>query len=338
MKLVLCLILPLLTASCVMSPEAPPPPDRYEFHQTEMGVPFRIVLYAPSAFAAQVAAAAAFQRIKQLNDIMTDYDSDSELSRLSQTSGQDQAVPVSPDLWVVLQRAQELAQSSQGAFDVTVGPYVNLWRFARSQGKLPDPERLAKARLAVGYAKMQLDPERHTVKLLAPNMRLDLGGIAKGYAVDQALMVLGRVGIASALVSGGGDMAVSGPPPDKEGWRVELPPLDASNAPAARFVVLSRVGISTSGDLFQRLEINGVRYSHIIDPRTGEGLTDHSLVTVIAPDDFTADGLTKVMSVLDPKDALKFIARTPEAAVRIVRKPGDKIELYESKGFRKYYE
>jgi hypothetical protein len=91
-------------------------------------------------------------------------------------------------------------------------------------------------------------------------------------------------------------------------------------------------GISTSGDLFQRLEINGVRYSHIIDPRTGVGLTDHSLVTVIAPDDFTADGLTKVMSVLDPKDALKFIAKTPDAAVRIVRKPGDKIEAYESKG------
>jgi thiamine biosynthesis lipoprotein len=169
-------------------------------------------------------------------------------------------------------------------------------------------------------------------------MRLDLGGIAKGYAVDQAVKCLSRLGITSALVSGGGDMAVSGPPPGKEGWRIELPPLDASNAPLTRFVVLSQAGISTSGDLFQRLEINGVRYSHIIDPRTGVGLTDHSLVTVIAPDDFTADGLTKVMSVLDPKDALKFIAKTPDAAVRIVRKPGDKIEAYESQGFRKYYE
>jgi thiamine biosynthesis lipoprotein len=328
----------LLAVSCVSVPEGAPPPGRYEFHQTEMGVPFRIVLYAASTNTAEGAAAAAFKRIKQLNDMMTDYDSDSELSRLSQTSGQDQAVPVSPDLWAVLARAQELAQNSHGAFDVTVGPYVNLWRFARREGKLPDPARLAKARQAVGYDKMQLDPARRTVKLLAPNMRLDLGGIAKGYAVDAALKVLGRLGIASALVSGGGDMAVSGPPPGKDGWRIELPPLDTSNAPPARFVVLTQAGISTSGDLFQRLEINGVRYSHIVDPRTGVGLTDHSLVTVIAPDDFTADGLTKVMSVLDPKAARKFIAKMPDVAVRIVRKPGDKIEMHEFNGFHKFYE
>jgi thiamine biosynthesis lipoprotein len=334
----LSILLALLAASCVSRPEAAAPPDRYEFHQTEMGVPFRIVLYAPSQNAAKSAAAAAFQRVKELNDMMTDYNSDSELSRLSQTSGQDQAVAVSPDLWVVLERAQTLAQRSQGAFDVTVGPYVNLWRFARSQGKPPDPARLARARQAVGYAKMQLDPARHTVKLLAPNMRLDLGGIAKGYAVHQAVETLRRLGIASALVSGGGDMGVSGPPPGKKGWRIELPPLDASNAPPARYVVLSQAGISTSGDLFQRLEINGVRYSHIVDPRTGMGLTDHSLVTVIAPDDFTADGLTKVMSVLAPKDALPFMARTPGTAVRIVRKPGNKVEVYESKRFYRFYE
>ena len=331
-------MLPLLAVSCVSTPEAGPPPERYEFHQTEMGVPFRIVLYARTQNAADDAAAAAFQRIQQLNDIMTDYDSDSELSRLSRTSGQDQSVQVSPDLWVVLQRAQDLARRSQGAFDVTVGPYVNLWRFARSEGKLPDPARLAKARLAVGYDKMKLDPARHAVKLLSPNMRLDLGGIAKGYAVDQALKVLSRLGIARALVSGGGDIGVSGPPPGKAGWRIELPPLDASNAPPARFVVLSHAGISTSGDLFQRLEIGGVRYSHIVDPRTGIGLTDHSLVTVIAPDDFTADGLTKVMSVLNPKDAVKFMEKTPEASVRIVRKPGDTVEVRESKKFRHYYE
>jgi len=337
MRLAVLLILPWCVSSCVTSPEAPAL-SRFEFHQTEMGVPFRIVLYALSTNSAQGAAAAAFQRIKQLNDCMTDYDSDSELSRLSRTSGQNQVVPVSPDLWNVLERAQALAESSQGAFDVTVGPYVNLWRFARREGKLPDPDRLAKARLAVGYTRMHLDPAHHTVELLAPNMRLDLGGIAKGYAVDQGLKVLGRLGIPSALVSGGGDIAVGAPPPGKEGWRIELPPLDASNAPPTRFVLLSQAGISTSGDLFQRLEIDGVRYSHIVDPRTGIGLTDHSLVTVIASDDFTADGLTKVMSVLNPKDALQFIARTPDAAVRIVRKPAEKIEVYESKDFRKYYE
>jgi FAD:protein FMN transferase len=241
-------------------------------------------------------------------------------------------------LWVVLQRAQSLAERSGGAFDVTVGPCVNLWRQARREGKLPDPARLAKARLSVGYKQVKLDPTARTVTLLAPDMRLDLGGIAKGYAVDQGLHVLSRFGVGSALVSGGGDLAVSAPPPGKRGWLIELPPLDATNAPPARFVLISHAGLSTSGDLFQRLETNGVRYSHIIDPRTGIGLTDHSLVTVIAPDDFTADSLTKVMSVLNPKDALRFIKDMPHIDVRIVRKPGDKIELYESRRFHQYYQ
>ena len=337
MRLLWC-FLGVICCSCVSTQTEVITLNRYEFEQPEMGVPFRIVLFAPDSAIAGRAASFAFQRVKQLNDIMTDYDSDSELSKLSQTSGQGREVTVSHDLWVVLQRGQELAEGSGGAFDMTVGPYVNLWRQARRQGTLPDSARLAKARLSVGYQNVKLDPSQRGVTLLAPNMRLDLGGIAKGYAVDQALQVLSRFGVGSALVSGGGDMAVSGPPPGKKGWRIELPPLDSTNAPPARFVVLSHAGISTSGDLFQKLEINGHRYSHIIDPRTGIGLTDHSLVTVIAPNDFTADSLTKVMSVLPPKAALKFIKKTPQAVVRIVRQPGAKIELYESRQFGSFYE
>lgn len=302
-----------------------------------MGVPFRIVLYAPSQAMADKASEAAYRRIAQLNDIMTDYDPDSELSRLSRTSGQGQAVHVSHDLWVVLQRAQSLAEQSGGAFDVTVGPYVNLWRLARQLKKLPSRERLERARRSVGYKYVKLDPDHQMVTLLAPDMRLDLGGIAKGYAADQGLHVLDRLGIGSALVSGGGDIAVSGPPPGKRGWTIEIPPLDASNAPPARFVLLTHAGLSTSGDLFQRLDIDGKRYSHLVDPRTGIGLTDHSLVTVIAANDFTADSLTKVMSVLPPQQALRFIKHVRHAAVRIVRQPGKEIEEYESPGFRHYY-
>ena len=334
----LCLLLAAVCASCVSTQSKIISLDRYEFDQPQMGVPFRIVLYAPNPAMAELAAASAWKRIKQLNDMMTDYDSDSELSRLSQSSGQNRAVPVSYDLWVVLQRAQALAERSGGAFDVTVGPYVNLWRQARREGKLPDPARLAKARWSVGYKQVLLNPAGRTVTLLVPDMRLDLGGIAKGYAVDQALHVLKRFGLGSAMVSGGGDLAAGDPPPGKRGWRIELPPLDASNAPPARYVLLSHAGLSTSGDLFQRLEIDGKRYSHIIDPRTGIGLTDHSLVTVIAPDDFTADSLTKVMSVLGPAEALRFIKDVPQTAARIVRKPGEKIEVYESKGFGRYYQ
>jgi thiamine biosynthesis lipoprotein len=310
---------------------------RFEYQQPQMGLPFRLVLYAPDRPLADAAAAAAFRRLEQLDRILSDYDTDSELSRLSRTSGQGQPVRVSSDLWCVLQRAQDLAQRSDGAFDVTVGPCVTLWRKARREQRLPDPARLAEAQRAVGHEHVRLDPKRQTVELLVSDMRLDLGGIAKGYAVDEALKALDHLGIRRALVAGGGDLAVGDPPPGTMGWRIELAPLDASNAPPARFVLLSRAALATSGDLFQRLDLGGKRYSHIIDPHTGIGLTDHSLVTVIAPDCMTADSLTKVVSVLGPTRGLRFIEKTRCVAARVVRQPGQTVEVYESREFSRYY-
>ena len=169
-------------------------------------------------------------------------------------------------------------------------------------------------------------------------MRLDLGGIAKGYAIDEAQKVLGARGITRALVAGGGDMAVSDAPPGESGWRIEIAPLDAPNAPPARFVRLRHHALATSGDLFQHVEIDGIRYSHIVDPRTGLGLIDHSLVTVIARDCMTADSLTKPVSVLGPAKGVAFIEDTPGAAALIVRKPGAVIEARESRRFKQFCE
>ncbi|HTL18516.1 MAG TPA: FAD:protein FMN transferase [Patescibacteria group bacterium] len=311
---------------------------RFEYQRPEMGMPFRMVLYAPNQGSADLAAEAAFQRIKQLNDIMSDYDADSELSKLSATSGSGRPVPVSADLWFVLARAQDLAKQSHGAFDITVGPFVNLWRRARRQHQLPDPERLAEARKAVGYEHVKLRPKGHTVELLVPNMKLDLGGIAKGYAIGEALNTLRKQHIDRALVEGGGDVAVSDPPPGKKGWRFELSSLDITNAPPERFLSLRNCAISTSGDLYQRLEINGKRYSHIVDPKTGIGLTDHSLVNIIAPDSITADSLTKVVSVLGPENGLRFVERIPHVAARVMRAPAGHLEMRESGGFSQYYD
>jgi thiamine biosynthesis lipoprotein len=312
--------------------------NRFEYQRPQMGVEFRLILYAPDKPAADAAAEAAFNRVKELNDIMSDYDPESELSRLSRTSGQGKVVKVSDDLWYVLKRSQELAEQSEGAFDVTVGPCVLLWRKARREHKLPDHDRLEQARQSVGYRKMRLDPKKHTVELLAPNMRLDLGGIAKGYAVDEALCVLKEKRINRALLEGGGDFKVSDPPPGRKGWRIQVAPLDMTNAPPVRFLSLANAAISTSGDLYQRLEIDGKRYSHIIDPHTCIGLTDHSLVNIIAPDSITADSLTKVVSVLGPEKGMKFVHSWRNVFARVMRNPGEKIEVYESPGFAKFYE
>jgi thiamine biosynthesis lipoprotein len=310
--------------------------NRYEFTQAQMGVAFRMVLYAPNDSAAEDAATAAFNRIKELNGIMSDYDPDSELSRLSRTAGQGVDVALSPDLWTILERSQALARRSGGAFDVTIGPCVNLWRRARRARELPDVERLAEARKSVGYEHLRLNPKSRTARLLVPEMRLDLGGIAKGYAVDEALKVLRARGIERALVAGDGDIGVSEAPPGKPGWRIAMATLDVSNAPANSFVILRHAAISTSGDLSQRLEIGGVRYSHIVDPRTGIGLTDHSLASVIARDSTTADSLATAVSVLGPEKGLKLVQRSAGAAARIVRRPGEKLETHESSRFMNF--
>jgi thiamine biosynthesis lipoprotein len=311
---------------------------RFEYQRPEMGMAFRMVFYAADQATADKAADAAYARIKQLNDIMSDYDPDSELSKLSASSGSGRAIPVSPDLWLVLVRSQDLAEKSAGAFDVTVGPFVNLWRRARRQHQLPPPERLDEARGAVGYRNMKLRPDDRSVELLVPNMKLDLGGIAKGYAIGEALKTLRAQGVERALVEGGGDVGVSEPPPGKTGWRFDLSSLDITNAPGERFLLLKNCAISTSGDLYQRLEIDGKRYSHIVDPRTGIGLTDHSLVNVIAPESITADSLTKVVSVLGPERGLKFIEGVPDVAARVMRAPEGKLEIRESTRFAAYYE
>jgi thiamine biosynthesis lipoprotein len=310
------------------------PLQRYAYEKAEMGVPFRITLYARDEATAKAAADAAFDHIAVLNSILSDYDPDSELSRLSQTSGQGKVVPVSTVLWGLLERGQTLAQRSDGAFDVTVGPLVNLWRRARRKQELPSPELIAEMRSRVGYQKLRLDAGHRTAELLAPEMRLDLGSIAKAFAVDEALAVLQKRGLPRALVAGSGDMAAGDAPPDQPGWKIEVATLDAPGAPPPQMVLLKHRGIATSGDLFQRVEIGGRRYSHIVDPRTGMGLTDHGMVTVLAPDCLTANGLSTSVSVVGPERGLKLVEETPGAAARIVRQPEAQIEWIESSRWR----
>lgn len=309
------------------------PLQRFEFTSVQMAIPFRIVLYAPDGTTATNAAQAAWARIGELNRILSDYDPDSELSRLGSTSPHPTPVPVSPELFQVLSVATEVSRASDGAFDISVGPLTQLWRRTRRQRELPDSGKLQAAIAAVGWNSVQLAPPDR-VRLLKPGMRLDAGGIAKGYALDEATRILRSHGIRSSLVAGAGDLVVTAPPPGQRGWRVEVAPLDIPNAPPARHVWLRDASLCTSGDLFQHVEIGGTRYSHIVNPRTGLGLTDHSLVTVIGPDGMTTDALSTALSVAGPAHAVS-IARRFEAEVLLVRKPGPDLEFIESRGFRR---
>lgn len=271
------------------------PLSRFEYFRLLMGMKVRIVVYAPDEGMAVDACAAAFRRIAVLDDIMSDYRADSELMRLCAKAG-GPPVKVSPDLFRVLQRAQDVARRSDGAFDATVGPLVALWRRVRKEKRLPTPEELQQAQAIVGWQKLTLDPAAQTAKLAVSGMRLDLGGIAKGYADDCAQAVLRQHGITRALVEAGGDIVVSGPPPGTAGWRIRVP--GAGEDGKDLLLTIANRGISSSGDTEQFVEVNGRRYSHIVNPHTGVGLTDRIAVTIVAPDGITGDSLSTAVSVL----------------------------------------
>lgn len=311
-------------------------PQRYSFSEPQMGAPWRITLYAPDEVTANRAAKAAYARVAELNRVLSDYDAESELSRLSATAGTAKVVRLSDDLWNVLHCSQQLAEKSDGAFDVTVGPLTKLWRRARRQKEMPRAELLDVAREATGYRSLRLDPERRTAELTKPNMQLDLGGIGMGYAVDEALKVLKREGITSAMIDASGDIGTLDPPPGQRGWRIGIAPL-SGDGPASRYVWLANMALTNSGDAFQAVELNGKRYSHIVDPKTGLGLTSRSSVTVIALDCMTADSYATAVSVLGPTAGMKLMDAAPGVSVLIVRQVElGKVITSESSGFAKF--
>jgi FAD:protein FMN transferase len=265
--------------------------------EPHMGTLVRIQLYAEGNRDARAALTEAFARIGALDQALSDYKEDSELNRLCRATA-GVPVAISADLLRVLTRAQRLARETDGAFDVTIGRLTRLWR----RKQLPDAAALA----ATGYQKLALDAEHRTAILAVDGMQLDLGAIAKGYAADEALLVLRQAGFPSALVVLSGDIAAGEPPPGKPAWRVAIPM-------APRFVTLRHQAVSTSGDAVQYFNDGAKRYSHIINPRTGLGLTGRISVSVVARDGITADSLATALTLVGPERAPGLLALYPGA-------------------------
>ena len=308
---------------------------RFVFEQVHMGTRFKLTVYARSKEAADEAAKAAFARVAELDERLSHYKDDSELSKLCRTSGSGEWVSVSDDLWLMLRRSVDLSKRTDGAFDVTVGPLVQLWRRSRRRKELPSDELLKETRERVGYRLIELDRRRQRVRLTQPDMRLDLGAIAKGYAADEALRVLGNHGIRRVLIDAGGDLVAGDAPPGKKAWTVAIAAHQSRDERSkdkvkSHLLALANAAAATSGDRFQFAEIDGKRYSHIIDPRTGLGLTTPSSVTVVAPDAVTADSLASAVSVLGPKAGMELIENTPDCAALFVRQGEKGAEVFRS--------
>jgi thiamine biosynthesis lipoprotein len=295
---------------------------RYEYTEYHMGVDVHIIVYAQSKAQAESGCAAAFERFAQLDTIMSDYQDQSELNRLCEKAG-GPPVKVSPELFRVLERSQLLAQQSDGGFDVTCSPIVRLWRKARKDHVLPTQEQLDSARAVVGWRYMKLDSINRTVELKLAGMKLDLGAIGKGYADDFAQEVLRRHGIRSALVEAGGDIVVSDAPPGEVGWKIKAE-VKADNLPGTdprdrSLMRLHNCAISTSGDTEQFVEIGGKRYSHVVDPRTGQALTNRLAILVIARDGLTSDGVSTAVSVVGEEKGRALVKLYPGARVWVGR-------------------
>ncbi len=306
---------------------------RHEYVETHMAVPFKILLYTTEPAAARRASRAAFERVEALNKTLSDYDPDSELSRLTKSAG-GPPTKIGDDLFEVLSRSQEMYRRSGGAFDVTIAPVGRLWRRARRDGKLPDPALLAQARKLVGGDKLTLDRGSRTVQLAVKGMRLDVGGIAKGYAAQAALEVLKKHGITRALVASAGDIVAGDPPPGANGWRVAIAPVDPARKRPYKTLLLKNAAVSTAGDAEQFVVIDGHRYSHIIDPRTGMGVEDRASVTVVAPDGATADALETTVYLLGPEHGLALIEATPGTSAVFQRMTRDGVKVFESARFK----
>ena len=337
------LLFSLLLALGATAPEAESPKlragsstlHRYESVEPHMGTLVKITVYARDENAARTAFKAGFDRIRDLDDTLSDYRPGSELNDVTAAAVR-RAVTVSRDLFTVLAASQALAAATEGAFDVTQGPVIRLWREARRTKQAPDDAALRAAAERSGFRKLHLDAARRTVLLDDERMALDVGGIAKGYAAGEALDAIGRTGVRSALVAVSGDLAFSDAPPDARGWRISLHDVPGEAAGVPAIAELSNAAVSTAGKDEQHLDAGGRRYSHIIDPRSRMGLTEDLTVTVIARNGLAADGLDTAISVLGVDKGLALIDARADAVALIVRRTPAGDEVLPSARFRSF--
>lgn len=306
----------------------PAAPQRREFVAPHMGTLWRLVFFDDNEVRARTARDAAWSRLTELNARLSDYLDDSELSRLSRHGRLESP---SDDLRRVLTAARRLSELTDGAFDVTVGPVVRLWRGARKEKSLPDSDAIAAARALVDWRAVEVT--REAAVFHTRGGRLDLGGIGKGFAQDEVLRLLReRHGIDAALVDAGGGVSVGAPPPGQSGWAAGLATRDETDAGVT--LGLRHQSLATSGDTHQFVEINGLRYSHIVDPATGLGLTRRVQASVVADDGAVADALATAFCVLGEEKARAFLKQhaMAEARLQVVTAEG-RPRTWESRGF-----
>ncbi len=304
-----------------------------------MGTFARVVVVAKDTEMARKCIENAFSEIDRVDELMSDYKSDSEIS-LVNTNAAKKAVQVSESTFEVLQRSVEFSKLTEGAFDITVGPLVDLFRAAEESQTAPTQEQIEMAKSKVGYEKLIFDRTNKTVQFTIEGMRLDLGGIAKGYAIDKAIKAMKKTGALGAMVDIGGDIRCFGvPAKGKKRWLIGLQDpnlnMDHSEGNLVLKLRISDGAIATSGDYQQFVLIDGKKYSHIIDRQTGTSNEGLSSVTIIADNATDADALATALSVMGAEKGIALIETLPNTEV-ILMPSGPKPQPIKSTGAEKY--
>jgi thiamine biosynthesis lipoprotein len=258
-------------------------PVKLERQVYAMGTEYSIELYGPNSTRLASAAEQASEEVKRIDQLISNYLPDSELSRVNHEAS-SHPVAVSAELFDLIAQCQEFSRQSEGSFDITVGALMKVWGFYKDSGHLPHRAEIRSALDQIGYQNVQLDRERHTVRFTKPGMSLDPGGVGKGYAVDKMVAILEANGVTSGLVSGGGSSiyGIGAPPDDARGWYVRIRDPKDERKTAAE-IYLKNNSVSTSGNYEKFFVAEGKLYSHIMDPRTGYPSEGMLSVSVIAP-------------------------------------------------------
>ena len=309
-------------------------------YQIVMGTFAHIVAVAQNAGTAKNCIRAALEEIHKVDNLMSDYKSDSDISRVNREA-YEKPVQVSEATFEVLQRSIEFSKMTDGAFDVTVGPLVALFRKAKETKVSPSEEQIAQAKSKVGFEKLKLDNENRTVQFSEKGMLLDLGGIAKGYAIDKAIEAARRCGAVGTMVDIGGDVRCFGlPPKGRDHWLIGLQDpnsaIEGMEGGGLRLVLtVTNEAVATSGDYQQFVIIEGKRYSHIMNRRTGKSAESLSSVTIIADNATDADALATAVSVMGAEKGLALIEKLPNTEAILIG-PGPKYEITKTPGAEKY--
>jgi thiamine biosynthesis lipoprotein len=292
-------------------------PIKVQYSDHAMGTSVTVWLWTSDERAAAQAAEAVFAEMKRLDKEMTTWDPKSEVSQINTAAG-GKPVKVSAETYTVIERALDISRRSKGIFDITVGAFKGLWKFDEDMDHtLPDAGEVKKRLILINWKDIALDPRQRTVALKRKGMSITLGGIAKGYAVDKCVELLRKRGFTNFMMQAGGDMYVSGKKGDAP-WMVAIrDPRGETNTFFATAPIENH-SFSTSGDYERGFVADGVRYHHILDPRTGQPAHASRSVTIRAKDAFTADAWSKVMFILGPEPSLELIKREKLADFEVV--------------------